>query len=92
SDSEISLSLDSKSKYFCLIVSDQGKGIARRDLPGIFEKFHKGSDHTKEGIGLGLFLAKIITGEHRGKIEIESEVNKGTEVRVLLPKIGNKKN
>lgn len=91
-DSEISLGLDSKNKYFCLIVSDQGRGIAKRDLPGIFEKFHKGSDHTKEGIGLGLFLARIITSEHRGEIEIESEVNKGTEVRVLLPKIGNKKN
>lgn len=89
-DSKITITLSSNSHYFYLSVIDKGKGIAKKDFAGIFEKFQKGSDHTKEGIGLGLFLAKIIISEHRGKIEIDSEENKGTTVKISLPKVKRK--
>ncbi len=69
-------------------VSDSGLGIARHDLPHIFEPFFRGdSARASEGHGSGLSLAiarKIIT-HHGGSIEIESKEGMGTTVRILLP-------
>ena len=85
-ESKIVLRLDSKIRHLYLSVKDYGKGISKKDLPGIFEKFQKGSSHTEKGVGLGLFLAKIIITEHRGKIEVHSKEDKGTTMVVVLPK------
>ncbi len=86
-ESKIVIRLRSKVRHLYLSIKDHGKGISKKDLPEIFEKFQKGSDHTEEGIGLGLFLAKIITKAHRGKIKIYSKENMGTTVDIILPKV-----
>ena len=69
-------------------VEDHGLGIAKQDLPHIFEPFFRGdSARASEGHGSGLSLAiarKIVT-HHGGSIEVESEEGKGTIIRVLLP-------
>jgi two-component system sensor histidine kinase HydH len=63
-------------------VTDTGRGIAPEHLPNIFRPFYT----TKgNGTGLGLSLARRIVEEHRGRIEVTSEVGKGTMFRVLLP-------
>ena len=64
--------------------ADEGSGIARADLPRLFEPFFT----TKEpgrGTGLGLSICYGIITDHGGRIEVESELGKGTIFRVFLP-------
>lgn len=72
-----------------LTIQDLGMGIAREDLPHIFERYYRGSNVKKDGFGLGLFLAKDIIKKHHGKICIQSEVGKGTIVEIKLPTVGS---
>lgn len=75
-----------------LAVSDEGIGIAREDLPRIFERFYRAdkarSPDKVRGTGLGLAIVKHIAQLHGGRVEAESELEKGTTVRLVLP-IGN---
>lgn len=84
----ITLKLDSKPSCFTLIVQDKGKGVSKPELPIIFEKYYKGVDTRVEGMGLGLFLVKNIIREHHGEIKISSKLNKGTTIKIKLPKLG----
>lgn len=65
-----------------VIISDTGKGIAKKDLPHIFNPFYTQKD---TGTGLGLAITHNIIEEHGGKIWIESNIGKGTTVFVELP-------
>ena len=63
-------------------VSDTGEGIAQDNLQAIFDPFFT----TKpQGSGLGLSIVYRIIDEHRGNIQVDSEVGKGTVFRLLLP-------
>jgi signal transduction histidine kinase len=65
-----------------IVVIDTGRGIAPEHLPNIFRPFFT----TKRGgTGLGLSLARRIVEEHHGRIEVTSEVGKGTTFLVVLP-------
>jgi len=69
-------------------VSDTGRGIKKQDLPRVFHEFEQlGQDGERKtgGAGLGLTISKAIIEQHRGKIFVESEYNKGTTFRFLLP-------
>ncbi|HUU66572.1 MAG TPA: ATP-binding protein [Methyloceanibacter sp.] len=69
-------------------VSDRGVGIEPDELEGIFERFRRGgnaSEMNEEGMGLGLPLAKAIVEAHKGRIEMQSRMGKGTTVTVVLP-------
>jgi two-component system OmpR family sensor kinase len=71
-----------------IVVADQGMGIDAEDLPRVFEPFFRAerSRTRKEGgVGLGLTLGKRIVEAHGGSIAIESELRRGTTVRVRLP-------
>ncbi|KAM0343668.1 hypothetical protein ACHAPU_008259 [Fusarium lateritium] len=76
---------DSNRRLVCITVKDTGQGIApdflRNDL---FKPFSQ-ENHLSNGTGLGLSLVKKIVASMGGKILIESEVNKGTTVTVMLP-------
>jgi PAS domain S-box-containing protein len=67
-------------------VEDTGKGIAREHMDRIFEPFFT-TKPVGKGTGLGLSLSYGIVQKHRGKIEVNSEVNKGTVFRVTLPRV-----
>jgi len=71
-----------------IIVEDNGVGIAKEELPKIFEKFYQvDSDHAGQirGFGLGLFYAREFIRLHNGNIAVESELGKGTRVTITFP-------
>jgi two-component system, sensor histidine kinase and response regulator len=67
-------------------VQDTGYGIAAEDQGTIFERFHQGKN-KRSGSGLGLHLSSRIVEAHGGKIELYSELGKGSIFTVKLPKI-----
>ena len=87
---EIRLSARQRDGEIELIVSDQGTGIAKEDLPRIFERFYRAdksrSADKVRGTGLGLAIVKHIAQLHGGRVEAESELGKGTTIRVVLPR------
>jgi len=64
-------------------IEDTGKGIPADVLPKVFEPFFT-TKESEKGTGLGLSLAHLIIDRHQGKIEVESEVNKGTKFTLKL--------
>ena len=86
---KITVSLTQEGDYLKVSVSDTGVGIPKEDLPRIFDKFYR--VRTKEtrqviGTGLGLAIVKGIVEAHLGKIEVKSELGKGSVFTVYLPK------
>jgi signal transduction histidine kinase len=71
-----------------VVVGDTGIGIAEKDIPDLFTKFHQidsSSTRNYGGNGLGLYISKVIVESHNGKIWIESENGTGTDVHISLP-------
>jgi len=69
-----------------LEVSDTGIGISKKDLSQIFNRFYKAekSRSSSNGAGLGLSIVKEIVKMHNGKINITSELKKGTKITILF--------
>ncbi|UCD30863.1 MAG: response regulator [Desulfobacterales bacterium] len=65
-------------------VADTGNGIAKRDLPKVFDPFFSTKEEG-QGLGLGLSVAYSIVTRHKGVIEAESERGKGTVFTITLP-------
>jgi two-component system phosphate regulon sensor histidine kinase PhoR len=86
---EIRLSARQSDSEIELSVSDEGIGIAKEDLPRIFERFYRAdkarSPDKVSGTGLGLAIVKHIAQLHGGRVEAESELGRGTTIRVILP-------
>ncbi|NOU33939.1 MAG: two-component sensor histidine kinase [Polyangiaceae bacterium] len=71
-------------------VRDNGEGIPRGEQNRIFDKFYRIDDRLarmREGSGLGLAIVKHIVRAHGGRIELESEVQKGSTFSILLPAV-----
>ena len=71
-----------------LSISDEGDGISPDHIPRLSERFYrvdKGRSKSIGGTGLGLAIVKHISERHGGRMEISSELGKGTTVSVLLP-------
>jgi len=69
--------------YVILEVKDTGVGIPKENLEKIFEPFF--STHVTKGRGLGLSIVFRVVREHGGKIQVESELGKGSTFRIALP-------
>jgi signal transduction histidine kinase len=70
-----------------LTVADRGAGIARADLPHIFEKFYRGrvDGPTRRGFGLGLAIVQAAIDAHGGTVVASSEAGRGSVFTVSLP-------
>jgi two-component system sensor histidine kinase MtrB len=86
-DTCITVRVKRSGAFTTLSVSDQGPGIAREDLKAIFQPFGRGrsADLFAEGTGMGLYIVKQIVEAHDGRIEVHSELGKGTTFLIRLP-------
>lgn len=68
-------------------IADQGRGIPKEDLTHIFERFYRArnSRNSTQGNGLGLYLSRYFVELHNGRLEVESELDKGSTFTVRLP-------
>jgi two-component system phosphate regulon sensor histidine kinase PhoR len=85
---KIRLQARRRDKEIELSVSDTGAGIPEGDLPRVFERFYradKARSREVGGTGLGLSIVKHIAQMHGGRVEAESQLGKGTTIRVIFP-------
>jgi len=67
-------------------ITDQGRGILPEDLPKLFQRFYRTmAERRAEGIGLGLYITRMLVEAHGGRIWVESEVGKGSTFSFTLP-------
>lgn len=92
-NSEIMIETIKTNKQLKIIIEDQGIGMSNEELSKIFiqtsDKVRRGTNNEK-GTGLGMALAQEFATQMNGKLQIESETNKGTKVTLVLPENGQK--
>jgi two-component system heavy metal sensor histidine kinase CusS len=82
----IQIVLSERDGDFEVAVSDTGCGIAPEHLPRVFDRFYRAeSSRGSDGAGLGLALVKSIVDLHGGSAIIESNVGRGTTVKLIFP-------
>lgn len=91
SDTPIAVSVSSNGRTCRIVVSNQGEGIASKDLPRIFDRFYRTEKSRTSsqagGYGLGLSLAKEIVNLHDGAISASSSPGRITTFTVTLPQV-----
>jgi two-component system sensor histidine kinase SenX3 len=85
---QVTIEADSNGDEVTLWVRDTGVGIPSRDISRIFERFYRvdrARSRETGGTGLGLAIVKHIVENHGGRIDVESELGRGTTFRIRLP-------
>ncbi|MEQ8927736.1 MAG: tetratricopeptide repeat-containing sensor histidine kinase [Fulvivirga sp.] len=83
-DKKVEITINSVASFVQVHISDNGVGIEEDQLEKIFEMFYRGNIHS-HGNGLGLYITKVAVESLNGKIEINSEVGVGTDVKMVFP-------
>ncbi len=84
----IQVTLEKDKKYVTVKIKDTGMGIPREEQANIFKRFYrvdKSRSKDTGGVGLGLSIAQWIAHAHHGRIEVDSELNKGSTFTLYLP-------
>jgi signal transduction histidine kinase len=84
----VEIAMTTVPEFAKIAVTDHGIGIGPGDLKRIFDRFYRTDDaraYTKKGTGLGLSICAWIVESHHGRIEVQSELGKGSTFTVLLP-------
>lgn len=82
----ISLLVKDNTLYSEIIITDNGTGIKREDLPHIFTRFYKGQNASSDSVGIGLAMSYSIIKNQQGDIQVKSELGKGSRFSVRLYK------
>jgi PAS domain S-box-containing protein len=86
SGKSITVSTEPGEKEIQITIRDEGMGIPPEELPYIFDAFHRsGTRRETKGYGLGLAIVKAIVEAHGGRIEMTSELKRGSSFEVSLP-------
>ena len=81
----IAISIEITEDIYHFRISDTGLGIAKKDLPHIFQKFYRVTS-DQPGTGLGLFICRQIVDLYHGDLWADSELGKGSVFHVTLPR------
>jgi signal transduction histidine kinase len=87
-DGSITVKLTSSGKQVILEIADTGAGIPEKELPHMFERFHRVENvpgRTHEGTGIGLSLVKELVSLHHGTVSVRSQEKKGTTFTITIP-------
>lgn len=87
-DTTIELSYRHENGQHVIAVADQGIGIPPEELPKVLDGYYRAtnaSERLAHGTGMGLWITKLIVEQHHGKLNLESELDKGTTVTASLP-------
>jgi len=86
-DAPVSVRLARKESDVVLEVIDRGIGIAPESVKRLFERYYRapGGKARASGLGLGLYIARLIVEAHGGRIDVSSEVGKGSTFKLILP-------
>jgi signal transduction histidine kinase len=88
-DSEIRFAVRRIADDVCWEVADEGHGIAKDEQPLLFERFFVSTtDRTAGGTGLGLPIVLYTAQAHGGRVEVESELGRGSVFRLIVPASG----
>jgi len=88
----IKLTASKRKSKLVIRISDNGIGISKRDKRLIFKKYYRVTDgdlHKVKGYGLGLSYVKEVLKKHRGNVNIDSILGKGTTVTISIPLIND---
>lgn len=90
-DGEITITADESDEYITITFSDTGCGIAEKDISHLFDLFYRGTNSRREqGLGIGLSVVKDIVDLHGWSIDIRSELGKGSDFIIRIPKSTNR--
>lgn len=85
-DREVVVKLSSRCGGVVCSVADRGVGIAPEDLPRVFDRYYRArTTRAADGLGLGLYIAKMMIEAHGGRIWVESELGRGSTFSFELP-------
>jgi two-component system, OmpR family, sensor histidine kinase YxdK len=84
----LTIKSDEDNEYIKLDIIDEGIGISNKDIKRVFEPFFTGENGRKygESTGMGLYIVKNVCDNLGHRIEIKSEINKGTRISILFEK------
>ncbi len=85
----VRVEVNSKNNKVEVSVQDNGSGIPESKQEQIFERFAQLRDHDRRGLGLGLYISRMLTEAHQGQLWVQSEVGKGSQFYVSLPGLRN---
>ena len=86
SKTEVLLKAKKTNKEVTVSVTDRGIGIAPEDIPNLFQRYYRAKGARKaEGLGLGLYITRMLVEAHGGSIWVESELGKGSTFYFTLP-------
>jgi len=93
-EGKVTLGITGDKNVVQCYVKDTGPGIPAADVPHLFQKFYRvdsSATRTIGGTGLGLFICKKIVEQYNGRIWVESEVDKGSNFYINLPRISTER-
>jgi len=86
----ITISVSTTKNAIKTLITDGGIGVSKEDITKVFDEYfvvNTYSGDKEKCVGLGLTMSKIIIEQHQGTISFESELDKGSEVKITLPRM-----